>query len=66
VIGHVEARNVASIRVLEKLGMRREAHLVENVFVKGEWQDELDYAILEREWRAAGGGSPSPPVPGTG
>lgn len=53
VIGQVESRNVASIRVLEKLGMRREAHLVENVFVKDEWQDELIYAILEREWRGA-------------
>ena len=27
-------------RVLEKLGMRREAHLVENELVKGEWQSE--------------------------
>jgi RimJ/RimL family protein N-acetyltransferase len=50
VIGQVESRNAASIRVLEKLGMRREAHFVENVFVKDEWQDELLYAILEREW----------------
>jgi RimJ/RimL family protein N-acetyltransferase len=52
VIGNVEARNVASARVLEKLGMRREAHLVENEFVKGEWQSELVYAILDREWAA--------------
>jgi RimJ/RimL family protein N-acetyltransferase len=53
VVGLVESRNVASTRVLEKLGMRLEAHFVENVFVKGEWQDETIYAILEREWRAA-------------
>jgi len=52
VIGRVEARNTASARVLEKLGMRREAHLVENEYVKGEWQSELVYAILDREWRA--------------
>jgi RimJ/RimL family protein N-acetyltransferase len=51
VIGRTEARNVASARVLEKLGMRREGHLVENEWVKGEWQSELVYAILEREWR---------------
>jgi RimJ/RimL family protein N-acetyltransferase len=38
--------------VLERLGMRREAHLVENEWVKGEWQSELVYAILEHEWRA--------------
>jgi RimJ/RimL family protein N-acetyltransferase len=52
VIGRLEARNTASARVLEKLGFRREAHLVENEWVKGEWQSELVYAMLEREWRA--------------
>jgi RimJ/RimL family protein N-acetyltransferase len=53
VIGRLEARNAASAGVLERIGMRREGHLVENEFVKGEWQSELLYAILEREWRAA-------------
>jgi RimJ/RimL family protein N-acetyltransferase len=51
VIGRLEARNTASARVLEKLGMRREAHLVENEWIKGEWQSELVYAMLEHEWR---------------
>jgi RimJ/RimL family protein N-acetyltransferase len=51
VIGRAEARNTASVRVLEKLGMRREAHLVENEWVKGEWQSEVVYAMLEHEWR---------------
>ena len=50
VIGRTEARNTASSRVLEKLGMRLEAHLVENEWVKGEWQSELVYAVLDREW----------------
>lgn len=53
VVGHLEARNAASARVLEKLGMRREAHFVENEYVKGEWQSEIVYAILEHEWRRA-------------
>ncbi len=51
VYGRAEPRNTASARVMEKLGMRREAHLVENEFVKGEWQGEVIYAILDREWR---------------
>ena len=54
VIGRTEARNTASNRVLEKLGMRLEAHFVENEWVKDEWQSELVYAILDREWTAAG------------
>jgi ribosomal-protein-alanine N-acetyltransferase len=42
--------NVGSYRVLEKLGMRREGHLRENAWIKGEWVDSLLYAILAREW----------------
>lgn len=50
IVGRLDGRNAASARVLEKLGMRREAHLVENEFVKGEWTDEVIYAILARDW----------------
>ena len=50
VIGRLEARNVASARVMEKLGMRREAHFIENEWVKGEWQSEFLYALLAEEW----------------
>jgi RimJ/RimL family protein N-acetyltransferase len=53
VYGSVEPRNTASARVLERLGMRKEAHLVENQWGKGEWRSEAVYAILAREWRAA-------------
>jgi RimJ/RimL family protein N-acetyltransferase len=49
----LEPRNAASARVLEKLGMRREATLVENEWVKGEWQSEAIYGLLAREWRSA-------------
>ena len=51
VVGRLDARNVKSARVLERLGMRREALLRENEFVKGEWTDELIYAVLRDEWR---------------
>ena len=51
VIGRLESRNLASARVLERLGMRREAELIENEWIKGEWQSEVTYAMLEREWR---------------
>jgi RimJ/RimL family protein N-acetyltransferase len=50
-VGSTEARNQASASVLRKLGMRQEAHLIENEFVKGEWQSELIFAILRDEWR---------------
>jgi RimJ/RimL family protein N-acetyltransferase len=47
-----DARNAASWRLMERLSMRREAHLRENEFIKGDWTDELVYALLAREWRA--------------
>jgi RimJ/RimL family protein N-acetyltransferase len=53
IIGRLEARNEPSARVLERLGMRREAHFVENELVKGAWESEVVYALLAREWRAA-------------
>ena len=52
IAGHLDARNTPSARVLERAGLRREAHLVQNEFVKGEWTDELIYGILRREWEA--------------
>jgi RimJ/RimL family protein N-acetyltransferase len=36
---------------MEKLGMRREGHMIHNCFVKGEWCDEFHYALLEADWR---------------
>jgi RimJ/RimL family protein N-acetyltransferase len=40
------------VGVLERLGMRLEARLIENEWIKSEWQSELVYAVLDREWRA--------------
>ena len=52
----VEARAVAenreSARVLARLGMRQEGHLVEHEWFKGRWTDDVDFAILDREWAA--------------
>lgn len=53
IVGRCDGRNTASMRVMEKLGMRREAHLRENEIVKGEWTDEVVYAMLSAEWRSA-------------
>jgi RimJ/RimL family protein N-acetyltransferase len=52
IIGRIDARNDASARVLERLGMRKEAHFVENEVVKGEMTSEIVYAMLHREWKA--------------
>jgi RimJ/RimL family protein N-acetyltransferase len=53
VLGRADARNTASIALQRRLGMRQEAHLVQNEFVKGEWTDEVDCAVLATEWAAS-------------
>jgi len=50
VFARLDARNTASARLATRLGMRQEAHLIENEWFKGEWTDELDFALLRREW----------------
>lgn len=50
VVARIDAENTASARLAERVGMRLEARLVENEWYKGRWGDELDYAVLEREW----------------
>lgn len=51
VIGRCDPRNEPSWRLMERLGMRREAHFVQNEIFKGEWGDEYVYAMLAEEWR---------------
>jgi len=52
IVAGSDPRNVASIRVMERLGMHREALFTESEFLKGEWADDAIYAILESEWRS--------------
>ena len=47
-----DARNTASYKLMERLGMRREGHHLQSSFIKGEWVDDLVYAILREEWLA--------------
>ncbi len=52
VMARVDARNLPSVRLAHRLGMRQEAHLLQNEWFKGEWGDEFDFALLESEWVA--------------
>jgi RimJ/RimL family protein N-acetyltransferase len=54
VVGRCDARNTASASLMERLGMRCEAHFRQNEFIKGEWTDQLVYAILATEWANRG------------
>ena len=54
IVATCDPRNVASLRVMERIGMRREAEFVESEFLKGEWIGEIVCAVLRSEWRAMG------------
>jgi RimJ/RimL family protein N-acetyltransferase len=47
----VHPENMASIRVLEKVGMTLEGRMRENMLYDGEFGDSLIYSILEQEWK---------------
>ena len=53
-----DTRNLASARVLEKLGFVREGTLREDCIVNGEVSDSWVYGLIRREWRPS-----SEPVP---
>ncbi len=52
VVATIDALNVASIALFRKLKFRQEAHFVENVFFKGAWGSEVQFALLRREYVA--------------
>ena len=49
-IARVDVRNSRSLRLGDRLAMRREANLIENEWFKGAWSSEIDFALLESEW----------------
>ncbi len=47
-----DVRNASSWRLMERLGMRREAHFHDHALFKGAWEEEYVYALVEDEWRS--------------
>jgi len=48
----VDARNFSSIYLFRRLQFRQEGHFIENIYFKGEWGSEFQFAILQSEWLA--------------
>lgn len=55
VLASVDPRNASSIALLERVGMRMEAHFHKSLWFKGEWVDDMVFAILASELAAGGG-----------
>jgi RimJ/RimL family protein N-acetyltransferase len=56
VVAYCDVENAASWRLLERLGFRREGHLVANASFRSDaggepvWKNAYAYAVLDREW----------------
>lgn len=55
IYARIAGQNDPAERLLRRLGMRLEAHYREHALFQGEWDEELHFAILDREWRRGGG-----------
>ncbi len=51
IFGSVDPNNRASIRLMERMRMRKEAHFIESIWFNNRRSDDILYAILDREWK---------------
>ncbi|HNW36989.1 MAG TPA: GNAT family protein [Candidatus Ozemobacteraceae bacterium] len=51
VFASVDPRNEASLKLLRRVGMRQEAHFRQSMLFRGEWVDDIVFAVLASEWK---------------
>ncbi len=49
IITSIDPDNENSIRLVERIGFRKEAHFIESLFINGKWVDDLIYALIEKD-----------------
>jgi RimJ/RimL family protein N-acetyltransferase len=52
VIASVDPRNLPSLALMKRLGMRKEGHFVQSLWLQDAWVDDVIFAILESEWKS--------------
>ncbi len=50
IIVSIDPENLSSIRLVERIGFRKEAHFKESLWINGKWMDDVIYALLEKDW----------------
>jgi len=50
IITSIDPANTNSIKLVERIGFRKEAHFIESLFINGKWVDDIVYAITKRDW----------------
>ena len=51
IITSIDPENKNSIKLVERIGFRKEAHFVESLFINEKWVDDLIYAMIEKDWK---------------
>ena len=55
VFGSVDPRNIRSIKLMQRVGLREEAHFVKSLWFKGDWVDDMIFAMLASDWKSRNG-----------
>lgn len=50
IITSIDPQNIDSIRLMERIGFRKEGHFIKSLFWKGMWVDDVIYALIEEDW----------------
>ena len=50
IITSIDPDNKNSIRLVERIGFRKEAHFIESLWINNEWVDDIIYALIEKDW----------------
>lgn len=50
IIISIDPQNISSIRLVERIGFRKEAHFIESLWINGQWVDDIIYALIEKDW----------------
>lgn len=50
IIASIDPDNKNSIRLVERVGFRKEAHFIQSLWINEKWADDLIYAMIEKDW----------------
>lgn len=50
IVASVDPNNLPSIRLLKKLGFKKEGHFSKSLYFKGAWVDDVIFALLKQDW----------------
>lgn len=64
IVACADPRNGPSVRLMERLGMKREGLLLRSTRVRGEWTDDLHFSVDRRRWKSGPPTAPAAAGPG--